>query len=102
MFMRRRANKVSRAFGALLRAQRERSGLTQEQLSLRASADRIFIWRRTQPSLALLISLAEVMGVDTAELVAETVARMSPARNQRSNTHDKEAGQLSMYELLRR
>ena len=82
--MRRRANKVSQAFGAVLRAQREQCGLTQEKLALDSSTDRTFIWRlehgRTQPSLALLISLAEVMKVDPAELVTKTVSRLSATR----------------------
>jgi transcriptional regulator with XRE-family HTH domain len=88
--MRRRANKVSQAFGAVLRSYREQAGLTQEQLALDASADRTFIWRlengRTQPSLALLISLAEVMQVDPAELVSKTVSRLSTTRTKSGQT----------------
>ena len=90
--MRRRANKVSQAFGAVLRAQREQCGLTQEQLALEASADRTFIWRlehgRTQPSLALLISLAEVMKVDPAVLVTRTVAHLSTRRRSHGSGTD--------------
>lgn len=82
--MRRGANKVAKAFGAVLRAQREQCGLTQERLALDSSTDRTFIWRLekglTQPSLAIVISLANVMKVDPAELVNKTVAGLPVTR----------------------
>lgn len=61
-----------RAVGARVRAERERQGLTQEQVILAGRIDRVTIWRvetGQETTLSTLLKIARVLGVPLATLV---------------------------------
>jgi ribosome-binding protein aMBF1 (putative translation factor) len=64
-----------RVFGANVRAARERAGLTQEQLGLRAGFDMSNISRyeagQQEPGLTVVVRLARGLGVQPAELLRD-------------------------------
>lgn len=63
-------------FGSVLRRFRTASGVSQEELALRAGVDRTFISRlergERQPTITTLISIADALGVSATDLVGET------------------------------
>ena len=69
------------AFGVTLRAYRLEKGLTQEQLSERVDVVRSYICTlengKKQPSLDMMLRLANALGVRPGELVDVMVARMT-------------------------
>ena len=71
--------KQADAFGVTLRAYRLEKGLTQEQLSERVDVVRSFICTlesgKKQPSLDMMLRLADALGVRPGELVEAMVAR---------------------------
>jgi transcriptional regulator with XRE-family HTH domain len=69
-----------RAFGQALREARQSKGISQENLAARSGLDRSFISlveRGIQsPNIAVLLKVAEVLGVSASELIAKTEAAM--------------------------
>jgi transcriptional regulator with XRE-family HTH domain len=67
---------IHQAFGRVLREYRLKSRLSQEALALEAGVDRTFISLlergMRQPTLQTVFSLASVLGVAPATLVAKT------------------------------
>jgi transcriptional regulator with XRE-family HTH domain len=67
-----------RAFGQALREARRSKGISQEDLAERSGLDRSFISlveRGIQsPNIAVLLKVAEVLGVSAANLIAQTEA----------------------------
>jgi XRE family transcriptional regulator, regulator of sulfur utilization len=67
----------ARAFGAVLRHHRTEKGVSQEALAHLASMERAHIGRiergENLPSLGIVLKLAEALGCDAGQLVAETV-----------------------------
>lgn len=61
------------AFGATLRSEREKAGLSQEALATRAGVDRKLIYRtelgQTSPRVDALVQVADALGVDPADLL---------------------------------
>ncbi|TXH50170.1 MAG: helix-turn-helix domain-containing protein [Burkholderiaceae bacterium] len=74
---------AARAFGAAIRALRERVGVAQDQLALMANIDRSYYGKlergERQPSLGLLLRAAKALGVSGATLVLETERRLEAA-----------------------
>jgi transcriptional regulator with XRE-family HTH domain len=74
---------VRRAFGATLRAARDKQGVTQDQLAIRCDFDRTYpsLLERglRQPTLHTLLRLADALDIGATELVAETVSRLRDA-----------------------
>ena len=72
--------KISDAFGIVLRAQRQEKGLTQEQLSERVDVVHSFIHSlesgKKQPSLEMVLNLAVALGVRAADLVGALEDRL--------------------------
>lgn len=70
---------VLRAAAAEIKARRGRIEISQEELAHRAEVHRSFIARlevaQTQPSLAVLLRIADGLETDPAELVRAIVAR---------------------------
>jgi predicted transcriptional regulator len=70
---------VLRAAAAEIKARRGHIQISQEELAHRADIHRSFIARvevaQTQPSLAVLLRIAEALEVDAAELVGSIVER---------------------------
>lgn len=70
---------VLRAAAAEIKARRGRIEISQEELAHRADVHRSFIARvevaQTQPSLAVLVRIADALEIDAAELVRAIVAR---------------------------
>ncbi|MDT7837471.1 MULTISPECIES: helix-turn-helix domain-containing protein [Burkholderiales] len=70
---------VLRAAAAEIKARRGRIDISQEELAHRADVHRSFIARvevaQTQPSLAVLVRIADALEVDAAELVRAIVER---------------------------
>lgn len=66
---------ISKAFGAILRRNREEKGLSQEELALNCGLDRTFISLLErglrQPSLSTVFNVAEQLGVSANELVRQ-------------------------------
>jgi transcriptional regulator with XRE-family HTH domain len=71
---------VAAAFGLVLRRERQRAGLSQEELAFRASMDRTFVSRaergERQPALATVLLLAEALGIPAATLVDLTAVAL--------------------------
>jgi transcriptional regulator with XRE-family HTH domain len=71
---------VRLAFGATLRAARDKQGVTQDQLAIRCDFDRTYpsLMERglRQPTLHTLFRLADALDIGATELVAETVSRL--------------------------
>nr|WP_315464922.1 helix-turn-helix transcriptional regulator [uncultured Rhodoferax sp.] len=67
----------ARAFGAVLRHHRTVKGVSQEALAHLASMERAHIGRiergENQPSLGIVLKLADALGCDAGQLVSETV-----------------------------
>lgn len=84
----RRANsfepKVAAAFGRVVRAERVRQGIAQDEFALIADIDRSNFGRlergERQPSLGLAVRIAEALGVEASELVRRVEAEMLNAR----------------------
>lgn len=70
----------ARAFGAVLRHHRTEKGVSQEALAHLASMERAHIGRiergENQPSLGIVLKLADALGCDAGVLVSETVKLM--------------------------
>jgi len=68
---------VATAFGLVLRTVRKRASLTQEQLALQCGYQRNYISLmergHNQPTLETLLSLANALRCDPADLVVDTV-----------------------------
>jgi len=73
--MNRRNEQLVAAFAAALSEQRERVGLTQEDLAARADVSARFIsfleTERRQPSLSALCALSEGLGIRMRDLMTE-------------------------------
>jgi transcriptional regulator with XRE-family HTH domain len=71
---------VARAFGVTLRAARTGKGLSQEKLSQICDLDRTYpslLERGLRgPTVAMLLRLADALGVAPAQLVIDTVQRL--------------------------
>ena len=71
------------AFGATLRAARDKQGVTQDQLAVRCDFDRTYpsLLERglRQPTLHTLLRLADALDISATELVAQTVSRLRGA-----------------------
>jgi transcriptional regulator with XRE-family HTH domain len=67
------------AFATELRSRRSRAGLSQEALALRADVNRTYVAKlelaRSQPTLSVLFSLAEALGVEMPDLIRGALAR---------------------------
>ena len=63
------------AFGAVVRAERVKLGIAQDQFALIANVDRSYFGKlergERQPSLALIIRIASGLGIAAGELVAK-------------------------------
>lgn len=70
---------VFRATAAEIKARRGRIEISQEELAHRAEVHRSFIARlevaQTQPSLAVLLRIADALEVDPADMVRSIVER---------------------------
>lgn len=66
---------IAEAFGIVLRRNREKLGLSQEELALNCSLDRTFISLLErglrQPSLATVFNVAEQLNMTSSELVRQ-------------------------------
>lgn len=75
---------VLKAAAAEIKACRARIGISQEELAHRADVHRSFIARlevaETQPSLAVLLRLADALETDPADVVKEIVKRLKQER----------------------
>lgn len=82
--MRQDREQVAAAFGRALRQERQRAGLSQEELAFRANVDRTFVSRaergERQPALATVLLLAEALDVPAAKLIASTVEMLDGGR----------------------
>ncbi len=69
---------VARAFADVIRAERVRRGVAQDQFALLANVDRSYYGKlergERQPSLALLLRIASALGVSGADLVGKVEA----------------------------
>ena len=76
----RQTKKIAKIFGAELRQARTNAGLTQQSLAERAEVDPVFISflenGHRQPSLAVIVSLERVLGLDGGALVARVTSRL--------------------------
>jgi transcriptional regulator with XRE-family HTH domain len=68
--------KVAAAFGRVIRAHREQSGIAQDAFALMANVDRSYYGKlergERQPSLALLLRIAGALNLAGGTLVAQT------------------------------
>jgi transcriptional regulator with XRE-family HTH domain len=75
-----RKRDVARAFGLALRAARNAQGISQDQLSEICDFDRTYpslLERGLRgPTMTMLFRLADALGVDPAQLVSDTTARL--------------------------
>jgi len=71
---------VARAFGAVLKLSRAGAQLTQEQLAEAADIDRTYpsLMERglRQPTLAVVLTLADAFEIEAATLITMTVVRL--------------------------
>lgn len=69
---------VARAFAEVIRSERVQREVAQDQFALLANVDRSYYGKlergERQPSLALLLRIAQALGVSGAELVAKVEA----------------------------
>jgi transcriptional regulator with XRE-family HTH domain len=67
------------AFATELRSRRSNAGLSQEELALRADVNRTYVAKlelaRNQPTLSVLLSLAEALGIELPDLLRGALAR---------------------------
>lgn len=67
---------IAIAFGAVIRAERIKQGIAQDQFALRAEIDRSYYGKlergERQPSLALIMRIARGLGVTASDLIAQT------------------------------
>jgi transcriptional regulator with XRE-family HTH domain len=77
---------LARAFGEVLRAQRQAMGLSSETLALRAGLDRTYPWLLERggraPSMLVVFCLARVLKISPAKLVEYTHRQMAHNRGQ--------------------
>lgn len=68
-----------KAFAAELKARRHDTGQSQESLALNCEVNRTFVAKlelaQTQPSLSVLFSLAQGLGIDLPDLLSSTLVR---------------------------
>ena len=78
------------AFAAELRSRRSALGLSQEALAHSAGVNRTYVAKlelaRNQPTLGVLLSLAEALGVELPDLLREALVRY---RRQRRTTRSR-------------
>ena len=71
-----RAGQVAKAFGRVLRDQRDTQDLSQEALALSADVDRTFVSQMErgirQPTLTTLFKLANALDISPATLITRT------------------------------
>ena len=71
-----RAENVSKAFGRVLREQRDSQSLSQEALAVSADVDRTFVSQMErgirQPTLTTLFKLAGALDISPATLITRT------------------------------
>ena len=84
MGRRRRNETIEQALGAKLRALREQQGLSQAELGRRAKQSQSNIARIEEggrsPTVGTLAKLAEGLGIEPAELLADLVEKPKPAK----------------------
>lgn len=72
------------AFAAELRSRRSALGLSQEALALRAEVNRTFVGKmetsRNQPTLSVLLRIADALAVELPDLISGTLVRYRKAR----------------------
>lgn len=72
------------AFAAELRSRRSAAGLSQEALALRADVNRTYVAKlelaRNQPTLSVLLSLAEALEVELPVLIQGALLRYRASR----------------------
>lgn len=72
------AKTISQAFGKVLRECRMKSGISQEDLAVRADLDRTYVSMLErgvrQPTLDTVFRLANVLGVSAGTMVTRTAA----------------------------
>jgi len=80
--------RVCRAFGKVLRAARNRSGMSQQTLAEGAGADRSYLSMLErglqQPTLAMLLRLAKALSTRPELLVTATVERLETGHADRT------------------
>ena len=73
-------HQVARAFGAVLKSARTRKGLSQNALCDAANMDYTYpsLLERglRTPSLSVVIEIGRALGIEPAQLVTETLARL--------------------------
>lgn len=76
--------RVIKAAAAEIKARRGRLDISQEELAHRADVHRSFVAKlevgKSQPSLAVLVRIADALEVDAAELVGSVVKRSKRER----------------------
>lgn len=79
---------AAKAFGEVVRSLRERQGMAQDQFALLANVDRSYYGKlergERQPSLGLLLRIANGLGVSGASLVERTEAHLPRAKQSRA------------------
>lgn len=72
---------VARAFGAVIRAERESRAIAQDQFALIAHVDRSYYGKlergERQPSLGLMLRIAKGLDLSGAELVSRVETRLN-------------------------
>jgi XRE family transcriptional regulator, regulator of sulfur utilization len=67
--------RVAKAFGAIVRAERESKGIAQDEFSLLANVDRSYFGKlergERQPSLALMLRICSGLGISASSLMAK-------------------------------
>ena len=75
------------AFGAVIRAERVRRSIPQDQFALRANIDRSYYGKlergERQPSLALILRISKGLGIPAATLLALVEQRLPADTNDR-------------------
>ncbi len=70
---------LMKAFAAELKARRSDLGISQEELAFRCQVNRTFIAKlelaQNQPSLSVLLKIADGLGAELPELLERTLAR---------------------------
>jgi len=75
--------RIAHAFGEALRAARQQTGLSQDELSERCDFDRTYpslLERgKRRPTFEMLLRLADALGIPPERLVSDTLARLKVA-----------------------